>query len=258
MPPESLEAMGRRTTRFVAGSPSVRDNLIANHGVDPARMDMVHESIVPTVRAADLADKAALRRRLGIPTGAVLVLGCGAVEERKGVDLFIEMAGLVHRRLGGGVLFYWIGAPDPVAPLDTDALAAAHGVADVLYFTGPTPTPKDYFLAGDLFTLPSREDCVSLVGLEACECGLPVVCFEGAGDLPAFVHPEAGLAVPHGDVRAMTEAVVALVLDAPRRKALGRAARTRLLATHVTDRAAPFLLRSCLETIRQWRSKGAQ
>ena len=249
---ERLGAMYRHTDRYVAGSPSVAQNLIANHPIPAARVDMVHESIIPTVRAADLAAKDALRRRLDIPGEAVVVLGCGTIEARKGVDIFIEVAARVRRRLGRQVLFYWVGAPSAGHPLDTDALVAAHGVAGGVVFTGQTPTPKDYFLAGDLFLLPSREDCVSLVGLEACECGLPVVCFEGAGDLPAFVRPEAGEAVAYGDAAAMADSVAGLAADAPRRKALGRAARKKLLASHVTDRAAPFLLESCLSALRRW------
>jgi glycosyltransferase involved in cell wall biosynthesis len=48
------------------------------------------------------------------------------------------------------------------------------------------------------------------------------------GGIPEVVEDkESGLLVPAGDVAALTQALEALIHDAPRRRALGRAAQAR-------------------------------
>ena len=81
------------------------------------------------------------------------------------------------------------------------------GLAAHVTFLGPKPNPRDWFRAGDVFLLPSREDPFPLVCLEAAEAGMPVVCFAEAGGMPDFVEDDAGFVVPYLDVEAMAEAV---------------------------------------------------
>ena len=55
-------------------------------------------------------------------------------------------------------------------------------------------------------------------------CATPVVASDILG-YRAVMTPETGLLVPPGDARALTEALVALLEDEPRRSAFGAAAR---------------------------------
>jgi glycosyltransferase involved in cell wall biosynthesis len=96
----------------------------------------------------------------------------------------------------------------------------------------------------DVFTLTSREDPFPLAMLEAAGLGVPVVSFatsgavefagSGGGDPLAEV-------VPYLDVPAMVGAVIRLLDDACARRALGERGREHVLATHVTEVAAPRL-----------------
>jgi glycosyltransferase involved in cell wall biosynthesis len=79
--------------------------------------------------------------------------------------------------------------------------------------------------AADLFVLPSRRDSCPLVLLEALASGLPVVTARTVGTA-GLVEPESGFVLDRpDDTEALAEALRALVADAERRRAMGRAAR---------------------------------
>jgi glycosyltransferase involved in cell wall biosynthesis len=89
---------------------------------------------------------------------------------------------------------------------------------------------EDYLQIGDLglFTSDTESFCLSI--LEAMCFGCPSVSTR-VGGIPEVVEQDrSGVLVPAGDVGALAGAVEALLLDAPRRVALGRAARERARA----------------------------
>jgi len=85
-----------------------------------------------------------------------------------------------------------------------------------------------YYHAADLFCLPSTTiaEAFGMVLLEAMACGKPVVTTTLRTGVSAVNRDgTTGLAVPPGDAGALREALTALLDDAPRRAAMGAAAR---------------------------------
>jgi glycosyltransferase involved in cell wall biosynthesis len=113
------------------------------------------------------------------------------------------------------------------------------------------PEPREYFLAGDLFLLTSREDPFPLVALEAADCGLPVLCFDGAGAMPGFVQGDAGYVIAFEDVQAMAEKVVFLGDHSEERLRMGGVAQQRVKERHDVSIAGQRIL----ETINQFAVK---
>ena len=66
------------------------------------------------------------------------------------------------------------------------------------------------------------------VHLEAQAAGVPPVAFDADGVREAVLHGETGVLVPTGDVPALAAALIALLRDEPRRRALGEAGRERV------------------------------
>lgn len=238
-----------RPVRFLAASHAVADNLVANHGVERARIRVHHELVEPVAPLAP-GERASERARQGIPPEAFVVGGSGMTEWRKAPDLFVRLAAELRARTDRPLCFLWVGgaAEGPEwAPLDHDARRL--GVAEVVRFLGPQERPGDWYRLLDAFALTSREDAFPLSALEAATAGVPVVTFD-TGGMVEFVDDEVGAVVAYPDVAAMATALAALAGDEPRRAAMGEAAAARARARHLTDVGAPALWADVAELLR--------
>jgi glycosyltransferase involved in cell wall biosynthesis len=94
------------------------------------------------------------------------------------------------------------------------------------------PLLTELYQQADLLCLPTRGDSNPWVLLEAMACGTPVISTTIAA-IPELVGPgEAGVTVAPGDVPALREALVSLLGDEDRRRAMGEAARRRVEARY--------------------------
>ncbi len=84
----------------------------------------------------------------------------------------------------------------------------------------------------DLFLLPSREEGMANVLMEAMCAGLPSIATRIAGSSEAVVDGETGLLAPSEDAPALARALETLIRDAGARERMGRAARTRAEETY--------------------------
>ena len=94
--------------------------------------------------------------------------------------------------------------------------------------TGLSPNDdrlRRLYREADLLVVPTRADCFSMAGLEALASGLPVVTCPVGGVGEVFSDGVEGLYVPPDDPAALACALDALLADAPRRRAMGEAAR---------------------------------
>lgn len=77
----------------------------------------------------------------------------------------------------------------------------------------------------DLYAMPSLEEILGQVGIEAMACGTPVVAF-ATGGIPDFVkHGETGLLAPTGDTDALAARIKEALTDLPRLQAMRSQAR---------------------------------
>jgi len=148
------------------------------------------------------------------------VVSIGAPGWRKGTDRALAVAHALART-NPDVACTWIGGPvDPT-------LAFARGTASPLGMIAGCPQPWDLVPPGSVLLVPSREDPLPLVVLEAGRRAIPVVAAD-TGGLADLLATRRGLVVPGHDLAAMAAAVT---------DTLGRpeaaAERARRLADHV-------------------------
>jgi glycosyltransferase involved in cell wall biosynthesis len=139
-----------------------------------------------------------LIRPEGMASDALVVLGAGFVQLRKGVDLFIECAAQVKRLANGRAFrFVWIGSGyDPENDVGYsvylhDQLRRADLIDDVV-FLGETEAIEAAYEVADLFLLSSRLDPLPNVAIDAMSQGVPVLCFDKTTGIADFLH-DAGL-----------------------------------------------------------------
>jgi glycosyltransferase involved in cell wall biosynthesis len=210
---------------IVCASKLVSEEFFHRYWPDPKKILVTPQGIVFNQHHnSRMALRQAVREEMGLPEQARLVIGCGYGDTRKGIDLFVQMAGEVAR-IGADevVAFVWIGAIDPPLAPYVDADVNRLGLQDVFRVTGRLADPGRYFIAADLFTLTSREDPFPSVVMEAFDAGLPVVAFAGGGGYAEIVNDASGALVPYIDVAAMARSVVDYLRDDQRRTAVGAA-----------------------------------
>ena len=181
-------------------------------------------------------EKQTERKKLGLTKSKIQIFGCGVgMPFRKGADLFYEVAQKLKLRGDKDFHFYWIGdflstATDPQLGVWKDYQEKYHAqkMDKIVTFLGIKDNPLDYLRCGDIFLLPSREEAIGRVTLEAAECGLPIICFDKAGGAPEFVRDDAGYSVPLADTDKMAEKISFLINDQDTRHEMGRRAYERV------------------------------
>jgi glycosyltransferase involved in cell wall biosynthesis/Flp pilus assembly protein TadD len=160
-----------------------------------------------------------VRQELGFSADDFVILGCGTMDYRKGIDLFVGVAAKVIRKARKTLSqptfrFIWVGqylygfnnSPSYWAMKEVKR----EGLEKFIIHVPANNDVEKYFHASDIFLLTSRSDPFPCVVHEAMACSLPVIYFEGAGGAAELVKNEAGVGVPYCDVAAMANAVESL------------------------------------------------
>lgn len=190
-----------------------------------------HVSTVP--HGLDLATEAAASpqaaRAAQAPANTIpTVVYVGRLVREKGVDTLIS-ALAVLRYAGRELRLKLIGDGPERSALLTQATLL--GVADAVTFVGRVPPPLVARELADatVQALPSRcGETFGLVALEALARGTPLIVTDLGGQ--AEVAGDAAVCVPPNHVRAMAEAIAALIDDPERRAALAVAGHVRAAA----------------------------
>lgn len=217
-------ASAGRVSGVIAVSERVREALVRELGPMRGRITTVTNS-VDVGRFQAGGDRAALIRELAVEEDSELLLVVGRLTEQKGhVHLLEAMRRVVGERPRARLLV--VGEGELRADLEASARDA--GLADRVHFLGEREDVPLLLASVDLFVLPSLWEGLSVALLEAMAAALPIVATAVSGTDQAMVPEETGLVVPPGDARALARAVVELLGDPARARALGRRARERV------------------------------
>jgi glycosyltransferase involved in cell wall biosynthesis len=213
--------LGRFTDLSLTVSQGVKDYLIEEIGLDPAKVRVVPNGVdLARIEAARPGQE--VRRELGLPDEVPVIGLVGRLDHwGKGhKELFTAMAQLRERWpcraliVGGGR-----------REEEIKQAAADLGLAAVVHFLGSRPDVPDLLQAMDIFVLPSYSEGVSLALLEAMAAGLPVIATAVGGTPEAVTEGVTGLLIPPRDAAALAGALERLLADAALAKKLGENAR---------------------------------
>ncbi|MFD5320978.1 glycosyltransferase [Streptomyces sp. NPDC127098] len=138
-------------------------------GVPANRIHVVPNGIEPATFAFDEEARAAVRARLGLPEGAVVVGGVGRLVPEKRFDVLLRAVA----ELPEHVWLVLAGAGPERAGLRR--LTARLGMTGRVALVGEWPDMPGLLSAFDLFVSPSTEETFGLAVLEALAAGLPVL-----------------------------------------------------------------------------------
>lgn len=167
-----------------------------------------------------------LRGELGLSEKSVIV-SVGRLVPRKGQDRLIQALPLIRNSIPN-VHLLLVGEGSYRKSLEK--LIEVNKVKDHVTFVGRVSYNQlpDYFRCGDIFAMPSRSrmaglevEGLGIVYLEASGCGLPVIAGNSGGAPDAVVDGVTGIVVDGKNVNAIAAAIVRVLSDPAKRKAMG-------------------------------------
>jgi glycosyltransferase involved in cell wall biosynthesis len=229
-------------------------NFIARHAIE--RYPDVRHAVATVYNGVDGTTFRPAAHASDHDTGTPTILYVGRVEERKGVHVLLDAfegpisQHMPHARLQiVGPHSYWDANPSPYY-LDLAARCAPNPRIEL---RGPTYVDEELaavYRAATVSVVPSVfPEALGLTSLEAQASGVPVVVSD-AGGLPETVsRGETGLVFENRRVEHLASAVLELLTDETRRRAMAIAARTWAMKTFSWDVIADQLEQIYAETV---------
>lgn len=165
------------------------------------------------------------------------ILFVGRLNAQKGLAFLLEA--LAHPSLANATLDVVGDGPE----VDTlRALATSRRVSNRVTWHGALPQPDlvPRYQRAAVLAIPSTEEGLGLVAVEAQLCETPVVAFDSGGLTDVVLPDDGGTRVPPGDAEALATSIARLLGDHDAARAAGRQARSAMLLRfaprHVAER----------------------
>jgi glycosyltransferase involved in cell wall biosynthesis len=176
----------------------------------------------------------AVRNALGVAPDELLVLGVGALFERKGWDVLLDAFATLDPDLRRGSILRIAGDGPEREPLR--ARLEQLGLEKRAGLLGFRDDVADLLHASDVFALPSRREGLGVACLEAMAAGRAVVASRVGGLGQVVDDGETGLLTPPAEAAPLVAALSRLLRDPDLRRRLGDAAHARVLERHLPER----------------------
>lgn len=204
--------------KVVCVSRSAREMAIASGLVPPERTVITgHGScngvdfsrFSPSPELAGRANE--VRRKLGIPKHATVLLFMGRFTRDKGIPELLEAFLRLDRQFADlRLVLAGCFEPGDALPAATKRTLETH--PHVILAGAVQDTPA-YYAVADVVVLPSHREGLPTVVLEAQAAGKPVVGARATGIVDVVTHERTGLLFPVGDIAALAKALARLITD---------------------------------------------
>ena len=216
----------------------VKDELLQSYPVPEERIEVIHPG-VDLERFSGL-DKARCRKEIrdlhGLNEEDLVILFVGMNFEIKRLGLLIEAISRIseqeaHNR---AVKLLVVGKGKETV---YGEMAREYGVGDRVIFAGVTREVEKYYIAADMFAMPSVYDTFGMAVLEAMAAGLPVIISQTVGARDLVHDGVEGFVLDDPPTVAQLTRRILFLSNAEHRLKMGHWARERALK-HGWDRVA--------------------
>jgi D-inositol-3-phosphate glycosyltransferase len=213
------------TSSLFADDASQQTRVVIPYGIDVDRIATFVENV----------DRRALRRRLGIPADAIVLLAVGMLEERKSQICMVEALGRVCLQHPNAFLVMVGDAPGGYS----DAVRAsilASGMSNRVRLVPSTEELWDWYAAADMLVSTSDVESLPRSMLESMAFGVPALAASVFGVPELIEDNRNGWLFPARDMAALTARLgEVLSLDAGSRLNVAQEARSTVLLRHRSD-----------------------
>jgi glycosyltransferase involved in cell wall biosynthesis len=225
------------TDALVLPGKVLKGPLVERLGRRPRRLRIIPPG-VDEVRYSSRRSPSEARARLGWPEEGPLVGVVGRLSPVKGWDVFLKAAARVAREVPDAG-FVLLGGEAQLTTADLIGMARRLGIEERTRCIGRVEETVPYVEALDVAVVPSLgSEAICRVALEHMAMSRPVIGSRVGAIPETVVHDRTGLLVEPGDDRALAEAIVRLLKDPRRARAMGHAGRRRVESEFTLDQLA--------------------
>ena len=230
--------------RIVAVCEEIKQELIEKKNVAPEKVAVIVNGVHPA-EFMKPSDPGEARRALGLADTDMVAGMVGRLSRLKGADLLIRAAALLRPNFPR-LRVVLIGSEREAGAMPQ--LAGELGVSDIVRFAGYRSDARRLMHGFDLLVHPSRKEAQSFTILEAMASAKPVVAARVGGIPGTVLDGVTGFLFPAENVPALADAVVKLLEDPEKRRAMGAAGRRRV-ESHFSEAAMVAATVSLYETL---------
>jgi glycosyltransferase involved in cell wall biosynthesis len=210
----------RITNAIVTLTPQEKKDHLRFRIAPEEKFTVIHSGVDLRTFRADLYQPSETKALLGIPPEMTVVGTVGRLTPVKGQEVLIRAASELIRR-GEKIFLVLLG--DGELRRDLEELSLRLDIAEYVRFLGWRPDVARVMAVCDIFCLPSRNEGMGKVLVEAMAMGKPIIA-SSIGGIPDIVcSGENGILVPVGDAAAWAEAIARLCRDPEKRRRMGDA-----------------------------------
>jgi glycosyltransferase involved in cell wall biosynthesis len=211
------------TNKIVALTKREKEEHLEVGIASPEKFAIIHSGVMLDDLVNKSIDIKAKKKELGIPPGYNVVGTIGRLVPIKGYKYLISAAKKIVEEFDKTV-FVIVG--DGYLKLELEKYAEAIGVRKNIIFTGWRSDSSDILYLFDIFVLPSLNEGMGRVIIEAMALGKPVVASSVGGILDLIEDGGNGILVPPRDSDALGKAILQLIRNKDLAEALGNNGKT--------------------------------
>lgn len=225
--PFEVDAVNNWLTKMICVSQGVKEVFI-KQGVDARKCEVVYNGIDPNVKPATAALE--IRKEWGINDNEIVIGTVGSLIKRKRISDLIEAFAGLHKRVKCVI----VGDGPERDNLQREAVEK--GLKGNVIFTGFQTDAISYINAMDILVLPSENEGLPRVILEAMLMAKPVVACNITGSLELVVDGETGFLVPARNPEMLADALSKLAASDDLRRGMGENGRMRVIERFAIDK----------------------
>jgi len=181
------------------------------------KFTVIHSGVDLTAFSNARINAPAMREKLGISPEAFVVGTAGRLTPIKGQKYLLEAAAIISPRKPD--LFFVFLGDGELAP-ELSKMASSRGIKNVMFLGWRQDVPE-VMSTFDIFVLPSLNEGMGKVLVEAMALGKPIVASDVGGIPDLVIHNHNGLLVPPADVEGLVNSINELLHDPIKRKEMG-------------------------------------
>jgi glycosyltransferase involved in cell wall biosynthesis len=212
----------RRMSAVLANSVSVTDQL-RSEGVQSSKLHLIYNG-VDLSAFGNSVHRDVARNRLGLSSEALVFVVVANLIPYKGHADLLQALSIAKSRLPENWVLLCAGRDDGIGSSLQDMVEKL-GLTQRVHWLGSVKDIPLLLAAADIALLTSHEEGFSNAIIEYMATGLPVIVTNVGGNAEAVQHGVTGLVVPPKEPSALADAILSMVLNPDRRKAMGIAAQ---------------------------------